>query len=230
VNSWRFGNRELPVGGFGTVEELLAGYQSETDIKVSVQDLKFWEVYGSFWWAVTTLIMAHTWRTGETPSLERPVIGRRSSEAQMDCVNLLIPGEYPLPEEQTNLHQGTLLPMPAELLSGVSEFLKHTVAGQMQPRDQFLANVAANSLSIAQRELQYGADLARSEHVRLAELLAGDQRVQGDHGDIDELRWRLVNRLREGMDLNLPGLREHLRHTVAGQLFIDQPKYSALNT
>ena len=222
VNSWRFGNRELPVGGFGTVKELLAGYQSETNIKVSEQDLKFWEVYGSFWWAVTTLIMAHTWRTGETPSLERPVIGRRSSEAQMDCVNLLIPGEYQLPQERAGLDHGTQLPMPAELLSGVGDFLKHTVAGQMQPRDQFLANVAANSLSIAQRELQYGAGLARSEHLRLTELL-------GNQEDLDQLRWCLVNRLREDLELDLPGLHEHLRLTVAGQLFIDQPKYSALN-
>lgn len=221
VNSWRFGISDLPVGGFGTVEDLLAGYEAESGIPINRHDLRFWQVFGSFWWAAATLNMAATWRTGETPSLERPVIGRRSSEAQMDCVNLLIPGGYELPAT-VDLACGTHLPMPAELLEGVRTFLAEEVAAADQQRFGFLARVAANSLGIAQREFLHGPGLARAENSRLQELLGP--------GSLDELRWKLVDEIRGGLALDTPGLSEHLRQTVAGQLAIDQPGYSALST
>jgi aminoglycoside phosphotransferase (APT) family kinase protein len=221
VNSWRFGKSELAVGGFGEVDDLLAGYRDTSGIEVTSEQLRFWQVFGSFWWAMATLQMANAWRTGEAPSLERPVIGRRSSEAQMDCVNLIIPGEFSLPAMERSIAAGTQLPMQAELLEGVANFLKEEVATQLDPHNGFLARVAANSLGIAQREFQYGQQLATRENQRLEALLE-------QQGDIDTLRWELVQRLRGGFPLNTPGLAQHLRQTVAGQLAIDQPRYSAL--
>lgn len=221
VNSWRFGRRQLPVGGFGEVQQLLAGYQSVSGIEVPLQEVRFWEVFGSFWWAMATLRMAHSWRTGETPSLERPVIGRRSSEAQMDCVNLLIPGSFELPTGSGELSAGTQLPMPAELLESVRGFLKTEVAGNTDPHTGFMARVAANSLGIAQREMLHSAPLAAAERVRLCRLLEQE-------ADLDSLRWQLVRALRDGLALDTAGLADHLRQTVAGQLSIDQPRYSAL--
>ncbi|RLQ22988.1 phosphotransferase family protein [Seongchinamella sediminis] len=219
VNSWRFGRTELPVGGFGSLNDLVAGYQAVSGIELSRSDLTFWQVFGSFWWSVTTLSMASTWRSGETPSLERPVIGRRSSEGQMDCVNLIIPGTFQLPGPQ-GLDHGTQLPMPAELLESVRGFLRNEVANSQQGRPAFLAKVAANALGIAQREILHGPALASQEHQRLLDLVGS--------GDLEVLRWRLVKQLREHMPLTTPGLAGHLRQTVAGQLAIDQPHYSAL--
>ena len=221
VNSWRFGKGALPVGGFGEIEDLLAGYRETSGLDISRRELEFWQVFGSFWWAMVTLQMASAWRKGETPSLERPVIGRRSSEAQMDCVNLLIPGEFSLPETSDDISRGTQLPMPAELLTGVADFLKTEAAPALDSHSGFLAMVAANSLGIAQRELQFGGELAEQEQQRLQALL-------GQQGTLDAMRWELVNRLRADMPLDTPGLADHLRQTVAGQLAIDQPRYSAL--
>tara|TARA_B110000503_G_scaffold22699_1_gene35297 strand:- start:35403 stop:36824 length:1422 start_codon:yes stop_codon:yes gene_type:complete len=221
VNSWRFGKDALPVGGFGEIEDLLAGYRETSGLDIPRQALEFWQVFGSFWWAMVTLQMANAWRSGEAPSLERPVIGRRSSEAQMDCVNLLIPGDFVLPDLDKSLSEGTQLPMPAELLAGVAAFLKDDVAQKLDPHNAFLARVAANSLGIAQREFQCGSALVAQERQRLQTLL-------GQQGELDALRWELVNRLRADMPLDTPGLAGHLRQTVAGQLAIDQPHYSAL--
>lgn len=219
VNSWRFGKAELPVGGFGCIDDLLDGYKTVSGIDIDRHDLTFWQVFGSFWWSVTTLTMASTWRTGKTPSLERPVIGRRSSEAQMDCVNLIIPGYFQVPERKA-LDHGFQLPMPAELLEGVIKFLKEDVAESNDGRSAFLAKVAANSLGIAQRELLHGPELAEAEHLRLKKLMGA--------GELEELRWELVKELREQLALDTPGLAEHLRYTVSAQLTIDQPNYSAL--
>jgi len=221
VNSWRFGNSDLPVGGFGDIDDLLGAYRNASGIEVSREELVFWQVYGSFWWSMATLQMANAWRKGETPSLERPVIGRRSSEAQMDCVNLLIPGDFVLPDTHVPISNGTQLPMQAELLEGVATFLKEEVAAQLESHNSFLARVAANSLRIAQRECQFGPALAGQEQARLEILL-------GKTDELDSLRWELVERLRDKLPLDSTGLAEHLRQTVAGQLAIDQPNYSAL--
>ena len=222
VNSWRFGNRDLHVGGFGETDQLLAGYRDTSGVEVSLEALEFWQVFGSFWWAMATLQMANSWRAGETPSLERPVIGRRSSEAQMDCVNLLIPGRFSLPDADRPLSDGTRLPMPAELLEGAATFLKEEVASRLDPHAGFLARVAANSLRIAQREFQYGPAAENHEQKRLETLL-------NQEDELDILRWELVNQLRAELPLDTPGLDVHLRQTVAGQLSIDQPHYSALH-
>ena len=223
VNSWRFGQRDLPVGGFGEIDDLLTGYKSVAGIDVSREDVHFWQVFGSFWWAITALRMAQTWRTGENPGVERPVIGRRSSEAQMDCVNLLIPGDFALPRTSEELAAGSQLPMPAELLESVRHFLREDVAATADSHTSFMARVAANALGIVQREVLHGPALAAAECSRLKSLLGKDV-------DLASLRHELVRALRQAMPLDTPGLNEHLRQTVAGQLAIDQPHYSAIQT
>lgn len=236
VNSWRFGNRSLPVGGFGKVEDLIAGYESISNQHVDLDALRFWEVFGSFWWSITTLGMAQTWRTGETPSVERPVIGRRSTEAQMDCVNLLIPGDItPLAEAGDDQN----LPSASELISSVQSHLRDHVAEKLEGADEFLVRVAINSLSIAERELAHRDKIERAEYARLSSLLTNVSHVKallstdivdrtGEADSLSDLRWRLVQALRDDQALDTDMLGEHLRQTVAHRLFIDQPKYSAL--
>ncbi len=219
VNSWRFGRRDLPVGGFGTVDELVAGYEAQAGSCIDRDALHFWEVFGSFWWSVTTLGMAQTWRTGETPSVERPVIGRRSSEAQMDCAHLLIPGDI---DSATLQRQQTELPTSAELVNSVRTHLKTSVLESLDGADKFLLRVAMNSLAIAERELQLTPTLESEELSRLMALVG--------EGELAELRWRLVHALRSGEFPNDSCLYEHLRLSVAGRLSIDQPTYSPLTS
>jgi len=222
VNSWRFGQSRLPVGGFGQVEDLLAGYQSVSGINIDMEHLKFWQVFGSFWWAVTCLIMADSFRRGENTSLERPAIGRRSSEAQMDCVDLLLTGTYKSPVfDKTTRHQQ--LSAAGDMLASIASFLREDVSAEAQGRTRFLARVAANSLDIIERQLALAPALDLAESQRLADLLNSD-------GTLEELQWELVHQLRAAMPLNTIGLSEHLGQTVAGQLAIDQPGYSAFQS
>ena len=240
VNSWRFGNRSLPVGGFGRVEDLVSGYESVSGEKVDREALQFWEVFGSFWWSITTLGMAQTWRTGETPSVERPVIGRRSTEAQMDCVHLLIPGEVTaLPNSDWDEN----LPSGSELINSVQTHLQENVAEKLAGADKFLIRVAINSLSIVDREISFRAEAERVEYEGLQSLLMnaesreskgsteGDdnERIHQSPESLTQLRWKLVSMLRANLPVPIDILSDHLRQTVADRLYIDQPKYSALN-
>lgn len=222
TNSWRFGRQHLPVGGFGTREDLLAGYEAECGRRIDPEHVRFWEVFGSFWWSISCLKMYESWRLGPEKSVERPAIARRSSECQTDCANLIIPGPVDLIEPAT---PSTTIDMPTseELLTSVRDFLREDIRGSVEGRNSFMALVASNSLDIVLREMTLGPAHLAAEHARLANLL-------DTSATIDELRWQLVRGLRDGsIALDHPGLSAHLRNTVVNQLAIDQPKYSGLN-
>jgi hypothetical protein len=223
TNSWRFGRRDLPVGGFGRLDDLLDGYADVSGVRVDPEHVRFWEVFGSFWWAIGCLGMANQFRVGPDRSVERAMIGRRSSECQVDCVNLLIPGPVELiaaPETASNLD----MPRIDELVTGVRDLLQDEVIGATQGRLSFMARVAGNALDTVLRELAVGDEHRRRERARLARLLG-----RSPDSDLEALRWQLVEALRDGsLPLDAPDLAEHLRATVVNQAAIDQPRYSGL--
>jgi aminoglycoside phosphotransferase (APT) family kinase protein len=90
VNSWRFGEIDKPVGGFGSREELFAGYQA-AGRRVKPARVHFWEVMGTLRWGVMCCGMMQRFRLGPDHSLERAMIGRRSSETEIDLLRLLAP-------------------------------------------------------------------------------------------------------------------------------------------
>jgi aminoglycoside phosphotransferase (APT) family kinase protein len=90
VNSWRYGEIDKPVGGLGTREELFAGYQ-EAGRRADPARVKFWEVMGTLRWGVMCCGMMQRFRIGPEHSIERAMIGRRSSETEIDLLRLLAP-------------------------------------------------------------------------------------------------------------------------------------------
>jgi len=90
VNSWRFGEIDRPVGGFGSREELFAGYEA-AGRRVDPARVMFWEVMGTLRWGVMCCGMMQRFRLGPDHSMERAMIGRRSSETEIDLLRLLAP-------------------------------------------------------------------------------------------------------------------------------------------
>jgi aminoglycoside phosphotransferase (APT) family kinase protein len=89
VGPWRFGAIDEPVGGFGSREELMAGYAAGGGGAVDAEHIKFWEVLGSTWWGVACAAMTQSFRDGSDPTADRAMIGRRASESEIDLMNLL---------------------------------------------------------------------------------------------------------------------------------------------
>lgn len=230
TNSWRFGVGDKPVGGFGDYAALFQGYEEASGLSVDAEHVRFWEVFGSFWWAVGCLGMAEHYRTGPDRTVERPAIGRRSSECQVDCVNLLIPGATELlhpdqPAAAGAPGSGIDLPSADELLQSVREFLHADVMTATEGRINFLARVAGNSLDIVRREFKAGAALAEGERTRLATLL-GDAA-----GSTTVARQQLIEAITAGrLALDTPALLDYLRFTVVNQAGIDQPRYTGYRT
>ena len=90
TNSWRFGVQEKVVGGFGDLADLIAGYEAAGGARVDIEKAKSWIVYGSLKWGVMCMSMYQGFRVDG--SVERAAIGRRSSETEIDLINLIIHG------------------------------------------------------------------------------------------------------------------------------------------
>jgi aminoglycoside phosphotransferase (APT) family kinase protein len=90
VPSWRFGEIDKPAGGFGSREELFAGYEAESGRRVDPDRVRFWEALGTLRWGLSCAMMAREFQAGDR-SVERAAIGRRASETEIDLLNMLAP-------------------------------------------------------------------------------------------------------------------------------------------
>lgn len=88
VKAWRFG-APLTVGGFGTVEELVAGYESAGGGRVDREALHWWQMFGTFRWGVICLHQGERHLSGATRSVELAAIGRRVCEPEWDLLEML---------------------------------------------------------------------------------------------------------------------------------------------
>ncbi len=89
VNSWRFGQWQKPVGGFGQRDDFYAAYEAAGGKAVDRSATLFWEIYGTLRWGVSCLQLVHQHLSGAVPSVERAAIGRRTSEVELDLLELI---------------------------------------------------------------------------------------------------------------------------------------------
>ncbi|HML08747.1 MAG TPA: phosphotransferase family protein [Xanthobacteraceae bacterium] len=91
VNSWRFGIIDKPVGGFGSIEQMLEGYRSAGGEAFDMATVSYWRTLGSLRWGLMCRAMARPPRTGMPMTIERAMIGRRVSETELDLLDILAP-------------------------------------------------------------------------------------------------------------------------------------------
>lgn len=207
INSWRFGHIDRPAFGVGSFEDLFAAYENESGIPVDPARFRWWLVYSTLWWGICCLRMAEIWRSGMDATLERAVIGRRTSETEVDLLMLLEddapeveggPIELPSPSAPRRIGE----PSTVEMLEAISAWIETDIKAKAQGRDKFMAAVAMNALGMLGRE----ASLRVAVHHKALsdDLLAGRQ------------------------SLATPGLLATLKAQSLAKLAADQPKYSAL--
>ena len=90
VTSWRFQRPENPVGGFGSREDMIAGYVSAGGAPVDPAELHWWEVFQTLFWGVMCGEVGKTFADG-VRSVEGAMIARRASETEFDLLRLLHP-------------------------------------------------------------------------------------------------------------------------------------------
>ena len=112
-------------------------------------------------------------------------------------------------------------PTPFELTKAVADFLRDDIAPMISGHNAFKLRVAINMLDLVTRQLtlEDGSDV--EEAARLRALLGID-------GALMDLNRLLADKIASGeVDLQTPGLAEHLWQTTMAKLAVDQPNYAS---
>ncbi|MGE0387436.1 MAG: phosphotransferase [Gammaproteobacteria bacterium] len=204
---WRFGRIDRPAYGIADLERFFAAYEAQSGRAVDRARFRFWLVYRTLWWALGCLGMGELWRTGADRNLERAVIGRRTSENELDLL-LLLEEDAPQAERRPirlepsppARRQGE--PSAVEMLEAVREWIDADVKPRAEGRDRFMAAVAMNALGMLVREASHPVQVY-------------------DAGLSADLRSGRVT-------LATPGVLARLRAAALAKLENDVPKYAAL--
>lgn len=109
-----------------------------------------------------------------------------------------------------------------ELLEAVAAFLREQVIPATEGQVAFHARVAANTLDIVRREVQFGPAAQAGEEIRLQALLGSAAPV-----DLTTANRLLCERIAAGLfGPDTPGLIAHLRQTTQDKVAINQPGYA----
>jgi aminoglycoside phosphotransferase (APT) family kinase protein len=177
VKAWRFGV-DAPVAGLGSREELLAAYRSAGGADIGLDELRWWEIFGTLRWGVICLKQAWTHLSGAHRSVELAAIGRRVCEQEWDLLLLLAPEAAAEAALQRPHPTGAPQPSPAphgrptasELLDAVRGFLTDDVIAATTGQVAFHARVAANVIGIVAREIELGEFAPVSAKTELGEF------------------------------------------------------------
>jgi aminoglycoside phosphotransferase (APT) family kinase protein len=89
VKTWRFGNDALAAGGLCSREELVRHYVAAGGGAVSMDALRWWELFGNWKWAVICRMQAERHKAGKRLDVELAAIGRRVAETELEILALL---------------------------------------------------------------------------------------------------------------------------------------------
>lgn len=112
-------------------------------------------------------------------------------------------------------------PTPVELIKAVADFLRNEITPEIKGHNAFKLRVGINALDLVTRQLALEGGGDAAEGARLKALL-------GIEGPLLELNRALSDRIAKGeVDLQTPGLAEHLWQTTMDKLAVDQPNYAS---
>jgi hypothetical protein len=112
-------------------------------------------------------------------------------------------------------------PTPGELTKAVADFLRNDIAPALSGHQAFRLRVAINMIDLVTRQLAREGDSDAAEAARLMALLGIDSSLL-------ELNRTLAEKIASGeIDLNTPGLADHLWQTTLAKLAVDQPNYGS---
>jgi len=112
-------------------------------------------------------------------------------------------------------------PTPTELIKAVADFLRNEITPVIKGHNAFKLRVGINALDLVTRQLSLADASDAAEAARLKALL-------GMQGSLLELNRVLSDRIAKGeVDLQTPGLADHLWQTTMDKLAVDQPNYAS---
>ena len=212
---WSFGGPG-PVAGMGTYQQLFDAYEAAGGAKVDPEVVRWWVTLSTLMWGVMCVMQATAHTSGAIRSVELAAIGRRVAEQEHDLLDLLgvasvVPPAVPPAPTAYDLRG---FPSSRLLLEALREYLERDVMAATGGRVQFHGRVAANVVSIIDRELALGPELVRAHTEGIAAFGVSDEAG-------------LAAAIRSGaLDDRLGEVGTFARRIVSTRLAIANPKYA----
>jgi hypothetical protein len=112
-------------------------------------------------------------------------------------------------------------PTPTELIKAVADFLRNEITPVIKGHNAFKLRVGITALDLVTRQLALADASDAAEAARLKALL-------GMQGSLLDLNRALSDIIAKGeVDLQTPGLADHLWQTTMDKLAVDQPNYAS---
>lgn len=209
--SWRFGGAK-PVGGFGDYADLLAGYELAGGTPIPLERVLHRQMLGSLKWGVMCEGMYASFANGTDPSVERAMIGRRTSECEIDLMALLERADDHPPHGPRTHRLGDQVHRGARRAAAEGPRRLPLPGGRQRPGRR------------QAREFPAGAGRRDRCADRLRALLGRD-------GDFVTLNAALCDGIRDGgIDPLAPAVLAHMKASIDHQVRIDQLQYAGLKT
>ncbi len=93
MRSWRYGNIDQPVAGFGPRSELYSAYEANGGETVDEEAVRWWEIFATLRWAVINMMQIDGHMSGVRRSLPFACCGRNISMVEYDML-MAIKGNY----------------------------------------------------------------------------------------------------------------------------------------
>ena len=220
--SWRFGVRELEVGGLGDKADLFAGYTGVSGRPVDAAAVEYWEIMGLMRWSVIALQQAQRHLSGEEPSLELALTGRMLPEMEFDLLEQI--GHLTSAPKNRPTDGSVMINQPdgAALLDMARRTLMEQLLPALPPGDAYAARMVARAMGIAARELQQSQALQSNATPAIAEFL--EQAGLGDLPADERTLGRLI-RERSLPGTCQPALVELLTTLTRRKLALSNPRF-----
>jgi len=93
VRSWRFGQIDLPVGGFARREPVYAAYEAAGGDRIDPDAVRFWEIFGLVRWAIYNVMQAYAHVARGRRGLAFAAMGRNTSLVEYELL-MTLAGRY----------------------------------------------------------------------------------------------------------------------------------------
>lgn len=86
LRTWRFGAEHRPVGGFGSLDALIEGYEAAGGV-FRAEAFEWWTIARCAWWAIGLAAQAAAFMQGRTDAIMLAASGRRVPELEFDLLD-----------------------------------------------------------------------------------------------------------------------------------------------
>jgi aminoglycoside phosphotransferase (APT) family kinase protein len=220
IRAWRFDRYRQP-GTFPEPDAWLSAYADAagSDVPIDLAAFRWWQVAGTWIWAVMSGMLARRHLEGWVASVEHAMIGRRVCESEWDLLELLACSERAVSRSAAGgaAAAGELhgRPTARELVEAVAGFLRQQLEPQLDGVLRYQLRIAIRSLEVVGRELDLGPDQEGAHQQRLASLGVDDYAG-------------LAAAIRAGRfdeEPELAGLVEVLRADAQDRLLVANPRW-----